>query len=91
MSVKRPAKDDLAIAAFRIPKSLRSRAKAKAWADELTFSELIRRAIGREVAREPIALPNANKFTQLQRRLLEEPADLARNRPKAVHSLSNKP
>ena len=91
MPVKRPAKDDLAIAAFRIPKSLRTRAKAKAWAEELTFSELIRRAIGREGAREPIAVPNPNKFTQFERHLLKEPADPARNRPKAVHSLSDKP
>ena len=93
MPVKHPAEDDLVIAAFRIPKSLRSRAKAKAWAEELTFSQLMRRAIGREVAREPIAacVSNINKLARSQRRLLKEPAYLARNKPKAVHSLSDKP
>jgi len=43
------SKEELEVAAFRLPKRLRSRAKAKAHAEDLTFSQLMRRAIRREL------------------------------------------
>jgi hypothetical protein len=49
MSEKNGHAEDLEIAAFRLPKTLRSRAKARARAEDLTFSQLMRRAIRREL------------------------------------------
>jgi predicted DNA-binding protein len=40
---------DLTIAAFRMPKELRQRAKAKAKTHDLTFSQLMRRALRKEL------------------------------------------
>jgi predicted HicB family RNase H-like nuclease len=44
-------REELALAAFRMPKKLHRRAKAKAKAEDLTFSQLMRRAIRRELGR----------------------------------------
>jgi hypothetical protein len=44
-------KEETALAAFRLPKQLRSSARAKAQAEEITFSQLMRRALKKELAR----------------------------------------
>lgn len=40
---------DLELAAFRLPKELRTHAKRKAKSEDLTFSQLMRRALRREL------------------------------------------
>jgi hypothetical protein len=42
-------KDDTVLAAFRMPRSLRGKAREKCTATDITFSQLMRRAIRREI------------------------------------------
>lgn len=49
------------IAAFRLPKALRLRAKARARAEDLTFSQLMRRAIRRELIKVGEVIATAGK------------------------------
>ena len=44
-----PPTQDLVLAAFRMPKDLRQKAKAKAKAEDINFSQLMRRAVRREL------------------------------------------
>lgn len=45
----KPPKPKTELAAFKMPKELREQARAKARASDLTFSQLMRRALKREL------------------------------------------
>lgn len=49
---------DSEVAAFRLPTELRARAKQKARAEDLTFSQLVRRALRREIVAAGIPIGN---------------------------------
>ena len=46
---KHPSNEGHELSAFRMPTELRKRAKAKAQREDITFSQLVRRAIRREL------------------------------------------